>query len=273
MKSSASCSFRIRPAIVLFGDSITQFGFGVKGQDVGWAGLLAAAYTRRADVLNRGFSGYNTDHAVELLPRVFTGPLLPPTDDDDVRGDGGVLFCTVFFGANDAALPGHPQHVPIEKYTANVASIVTSIRKRMQTRNREGSDSKLFPILLLTPPPVYEVAWAEWREIERSDRANDVTREYGLMLRQVAAQHEGCEVVDSWELLEGDSVNRKNHLSDGLHLNESGNRLIFRGIMDVLVEKFPQLLPMDDDDGDGEHGKSGIPIEEAVWKDLCGWEE
>jgi lysophospholipase L1-like esterase len=109
-------ALRIRPAIVLFGDSITQQGFGVDG-NLGWASLLASAYSRRADVLNRGFSGYNTRHALDILPRVFGTP-----------PDEGILFCTVLFGANDSALPGERQHVPMDEYKENLYKIVTSIR-------------------------------------------------------------------------------------------------------------------------------------------------
>ena len=45
-----------RPQIILFGDSITEHASG----RFGWAAELTAAYTRRADVINRGFSGYNS---------------------------------------------------------------------------------------------------------------------------------------------------------------------------------------------------------------------
>ena len=65
-------AFRLRPSIVLFGDSITQQAFGVDG-NIGWASLLAADYTRRADVINRGYSGYNTKMAIDLLPSLATG--------------------------------------------------------------------------------------------------------------------------------------------------------------------------------------------------------
>jgi hypothetical protein len=46
----------IRGQIVLFGDSITQRSFSVGG----WGARLAHDYMRKADVLNRGFSGYNS---------------------------------------------------------------------------------------------------------------------------------------------------------------------------------------------------------------------
>ena len=45
-----------RPQIILFGDSITQHGWGSHG----WATELSTTYVRKADVYNRGFSGYNS---------------------------------------------------------------------------------------------------------------------------------------------------------------------------------------------------------------------
>ena len=117
-------ALRIRPAIVLFGDSITQQGFGYEGK-VGWASLLASDYSRRADVFNRGYSGYNTRMAVDLLPNIFRKPSLAPPENDN---EGMILFWTVFFGANDAALPGERQHVPIDEYAKNLATIVKTIR-------------------------------------------------------------------------------------------------------------------------------------------------
>lgn len=81
----------MRPTFVCFGDSITQRGFAP-----GWTGMLADAYQRKADVVNRGYSGYNTRWALQLLPRVFPEPL---------PGGEPPALVTLFFGANDAALP------------------------------------------------------------------------------------------------------------------------------------------------------------------------
>lgn len=53
--------------IILFGDSITQQGFN----NGGWAARLASRYVRRADVYNRGLSGYNTVWARLALQQVF----------------------------------------------------------------------------------------------------------------------------------------------------------------------------------------------------------
>jgi lysophospholipase L1-like esterase len=264
----AIAPFRMRPVVALFGDSITQQGFGVNS-NIGWASLVAAAYTRRADVLNRGFSGYNTNHALELLPRVF-GPLeqvstVPSSSSDESDSSNGMLFCTVFFGANDAALPGEGQHVPLETFGANLGKIISHIRARCQ--NGSNGSSASFPIILFTPPPVHEEMWAAFREIETSDRTNQRAREYGDKVKQVGAEHD-CHVVDCHEVLSG-SANKNEfgkHLSDGLHLNESGNRLVYQAFMELLQEKYPDLAPMED--GEGKWGKAGIPVEEKLWQEL-----
>jgi lysophospholipase L1-like esterase len=256
----------MRPVVALFGDSITQQGFGVNG-NIGWAALLAAAYTRRADVLNRGFSGYNTNHALELLPRVF-GPLEQVSStstssfvSDESESSSGILFCTVFFGANDAALPGEGQHVPLETFGENLGKIISRIRARCQN----GSSS--FPIILFTPPPIHEEMWAAFKESETSDRTNARAREYGDKVKQVGAELD-CHVVDTWKVLSGgmDKNEFGKYLSDGLHLNETGNRLVYQAFMGLLQEKFPHLAPMED--GEGKWGKAGIPIEEKLWQEL-----
>jgi lysophospholipase L1-like esterase len=61
------------PRIILFGDSITQGSFSVGG----WGARLQDHYQRRADVLCRGYSGYNTRWALHLLDDLFPPPLLP----------------------------------------------------------------------------------------------------------------------------------------------------------------------------------------------------
>ena len=253
--------FRLRSTIVAFGDSLTQLGWG-DVDTIGWVSLLASAYTRRADVLNRGYSGYNTRHAIELLPRLVNE--LFPTSDTSVNDNtneqreksmsDSVLFCTVFFGANDAALPGvSPQHVPLEEYQHNLGQMVGKLQARGVC------------IIIFTPPPVDEVRWmAQWDQTE-SDRLNHVTRTYGVVCKEVAASY-GCHVLDVFDLLGGNGCDYSQYLSDGLHLSSSGNVLLYQGLMQLIQEKYPNLAPMG---GDGKNGNSGIAMEEPLWRDLC----
>ena len=56
------------PRVLLFGDSLTQYSFGPEG---GWAASLADKLQRRADVVVRGFSGYNTRWCRIILDQVM----------------------------------------------------------------------------------------------------------------------------------------------------------------------------------------------------------
>ncbi|KAG7374408.1 GDSL-like lipase/acylhydrolase family protein [Nitzschia inconspicua] len=244
----------VRRPIVLFGDSLTQFAFGEADVKVGWASLLCSAYQRRVDVLNRGFSGYNTRHALDLVPKLFTRESY-----DDVMP----VFSTVFLGANDACLPGERQHVPKEEYAENLTQIIRSIRESSKTKGDED-----FPIIVITPPPVDSETWR--RELglyEYFDRTNEIAREYGQAAKEVA-KDTNCHCLDTWQLLNGSSLETyRQHLSDGLHLSESGNRLLFEGLMALIEAEFPHLAPSKF--VDGEYAKDGLQMEEALWSDLC----
>ena len=123
-----------RPEFVLFGDSLTQKASDPEG---GWAAALAHNYQRKVvshprqlllsqtrlgliqdqssrsspqvalqvDVINRGYSGYNTRWASHLLHSIF-----PP-------GQHKIQLVTLFWGANDAALP--------DRHRCNIADMQT----------------------------------------------------------------------------------------------------------------------------------------------------
>lgn len=82
-----------RPAVLLFGDSLTERCFDAEG---GWGAALAHRLARKADVLSRGFGGYNSRWAALALEEV-----LSQLADARQR----VLLATLWLGANDAALP------------------------------------------------------------------------------------------------------------------------------------------------------------------------
>ncbi|MEJ1287326.1 cleavage and polyadenylation specificity factor 3 [Cricetulus griseus] len=135
---AASGSSLLWPRVVLFGDSITQFSF----QPGGWGALLADRLVRKCDVLNRGFSGYNTRWAKIILPRLIS------------KGSGmeNPVAVTVFFGANDATLKDEnpKQHVPLDEYSANLRAMVQYLRSVDILEER---------VILITPPPLGEAAW------------------------------------------------------------------------------------------------------------------
>lgn len=149
-----------RPQIICFGDSITQKAFGPHG----WATYISENLQRRVDVINRGYSGYNSALGVEVLEYVFDPGSMPAPS-----------LVTVFFGANDAVLPGHEfskQHVSVEDYGKNLKFIVNFIR---------SSFTPVPDICLIAPPPVGEKqrilhAFEKYgARLTESERKNDIT--------------------------------------------------------------------------------------------------
>ncbi|KAL5493352.1 hypothetical protein EMCRGX_G014521 [Ephydatia muelleri] len=116
--------------IFLFGDSLTQQSFSPGG----WGARVADHFQRRADVLNRGFTGYNTDWAKAILPR-----LLASREQADV--------ITVLLGSNDAVKEGEYQHVPLDRYAQNLRDILEALCEQTNISwplNRENERTSLY---------------------------------------------------------------------------------------------------------------------------------
>jgi len=70
-------------------------------------------WTRKVDILNRGFSGYNSRWGLSMFKEVVMNE----------RPDLVVLF----FGANDSIDEKVLQHVPLDEFQSNLNKIVTSL--------------------------------------------------------------------------------------------------------------------------------------------------
>ncbi|KAG2678876.1 hypothetical protein I3760_11G024500 [Carya illinoinensis] len=211
----------MRPQIVLFGDSITQQSF----RSGGWGAALADTYSRKADIVNRGYGGYNTRWALFLLHHLF------PLDSTKPP-----VAATVFFGANDAALLGRSserQHVPIEEYKENLRKIVRHLK--------ECSPTVL--VVLITPPPVDEAGRKEYahrsvygeKADELPERTNEVTRLYAEQCIELAKEMGLCS-VDLWSKMQEREGWQKKFLSDGLHLTPEGNAVVHQEVVRVFNE-------------------------------------
>ncbi|XP_058771496.1 GDSL esterase/lipase At5g45920-like [Vicia villosa] len=221
----------MRPKIYLFGDSITEdsFEFG------GWGASVAHHFSRTVDVVLRGYSGYNTRWALKVLERVFS-----ESQESDP------IAVTVFFGANDACLPDRYsafQHVPLDEFKENLRSIVSFFKKRWPTTH----------VLLITPPPIDEEARLRYPYLDNPEnlpeRTNEAAGEYARACIDVATE---CQVpvIDLWTKMQQPSGWEKFYLSDGLHLTNGGNQLVFEEVIRKLrdlglsVESVPIDLPL-----------------------------
>lgn len=222
---------------ILFGDSITQMssdpdlGFGLHG-------ALQNAYSRRLDVINRGFNGYSSAHAIKVLPKFF-----PTPERATVR------FMTIFFGANDACLPGSPQHVPLNEYKVNLKRIIQ--HPAIVAQNPR--------ILLLTPPPVDQYGLQGFDESKgepHPSRTAIHTKQYAEAVREVGASL-GVPVVDIWsafisttgwkegEPLPGSRDSPKldkfqRLFTDGLHLTADGYRIVYDAVIAAIRANWPE---------------------------------
>ena len=195
--------------VVLFGDSITQFGFSLSEE--GWCAAVANHFQRRADIIHRGFSGYNTRWARMILPALVNGTNVP-----DV--------VVIFFGANDAAANDH-QHIPLDQYKINLKHMchyLTEVGVAKQS------------ILLLTPPPVSDEDWAKISGVP-GERKFSVAKEYARAVCEVGSE-EGVGVVDVFGEI-GGRKDYRDHFTDGLHLNERGNGMVAELVIKALEER------------------------------------
>jgi len=215
------------PQVLLFGDSLTQWGMAPAID--GWALSLAHWYIRRADVVNRGMSGYNSRWALELLPLVLREISRPPA------------LATVWLGANDAAdAKLNPrQHVGLGEYAENLRGIILGLR----------SSNPKVAVVVITPPPVNSKAWLKYcngksgNPLSTSDRSSAQTSRYASAARTVAGDL-NCALVDLWA---GEwAIDPELHLSDGLHLNGQGNQVVAKAVQWAISSRFPQLVPNDE---------------------------
>nr|XP_056712640.1 isoamyl acetate-hydrolyzing esterase 1 homolog [Euleptes europaea] len=216
----------LQPRLILFGDSITEFSF----QENGWGASLAHRLARKCDVLNRGFSGYNTRWAKIVLPRLI---------HKDSSAEN-TLAVTVFFGANDSALKdlNPKQHVPLDEYADNLKSMIQHLK---------SVDIAEDKIILVTPPPLHETGWGKEciAKGEKLNRLNATTGEYAKACVKIARDC-GTEVVDLWTLMQKNNQDFSCYLSDGLHLSGEGNNFLANQLWSVLERRtsaLPLLLP------------------------------
>ncbi|EAN87337.1 putative esterase [Trypanosoma cruzi] len=233
---------------LLLGDSLTQQGY-----ESGWASRLSKRYVRRADVINRGLSGYNTRWVLDILKDDTRRQQLLPTQP------GKALFVTLMLGSNDCA--GFPQQVSLDEYGANLRAIIDTVRKHV---------CPVGGIFLLSPSPLDEKGRLQWlrdvgcdpnscgRSFESMRRYRDASLRVGA---EEYEEHGDVFTVDLYRVFLGRSADTVpyaegswcEYFSDGLHFNENGGRVVFEALWcaieksvkasHILPDRLPYVLP------------------------------
>ncbi|KAJ0718852.1 putative SGNH hydrolase-type esterase domain, SGNH hydrolase superfamily [Helianthus annuus] len=199
-----------RPQIVLFGSSIVQLSFS----NDGWGTILADVYARKADIVLRGYNGWNTRRGVEVLDQIFP---------KDAASQPSLII--VYFGGNDSMEP-HPSglgpHVSLPEYIENMRKIATHLQGLSDTTR----------IIFLGCPPVDEVRIRETRG--SIGRTNELCRIYSEACIKLCNEM-GIKVIDLWTAFQKQD-DWLTYFIDGIHFSSSGSKIVVKEILEVLKE-------------------------------------
>ncbi|KAK1562730.1 hypothetical protein Q3G72_016244 [Acer saccharum] len=204
-----------RPQFVLFGSSIVQYSFSNQG----WGAILADLYARKADVLLRGYAGWNSRRAVQILNQVFP--------KDAVVQPSLVI---VYFGGNDSMRP-HPDglgpHVPLPEYIENMRKIALHL-KSLSSKTR---------IIFISAPPISEQQIRETLRdiVPDKSRTNEGCRIYSEACLELCRELD-VKAIDLWTAMQQRDDWLTACFTDGIHLSSEGSKIVVKEILKVLSE-------------------------------------
>ncbi|KAL9402372.1 hypothetical protein Peur_006221 [Populus x canadensis] len=204
-----------RPQFVLFGSSIVQLCFSHGG----WGSILSDIYSRKADILLRGYYGWNSRRAVQVLDQVFPkdAPVQP-------------ALVIVYFGGNDSMGPhssGLGPHVPLDEYMENMRKIAIHLKSLSDTTR----------IIFMSCPPVDEARVSSSTSGIFSEvvRTNELCQIYSNSCIKLC-QELGVKVVDLFSAFQKRDGWTTACFTDGIHLSAEGSKIVVEEILKVLKE-------------------------------------
>lgn len=204
------------PKVLLFGDSITRRS---KDVDFGcWASMIAHKLGSYFDVDTRGFDGYNSKWALQLMPQLF-----PKSYLDKVE-----IFVP-FFGHNDSWSAPIPLHVDVQDYEENMRAIIKYAEENGIEREK---------IILITPTWYHAESHDKFllelnyppigKELEEARKYSDAILRIGQDL--------GIEVLDFFDLsLKHEPLEELFH--DGVHFSRVGATIFYERLMPIIEKK------------------------------------
>ncbi|KAI9772521.1 MAG: hypothetical protein M1840_000726 [Geoglossum simile] len=260
MDSSSSSSSSPKPTgcypkIILFGDSLTERSYST--QNHGFGAVLQDYYARKADVLSRGVSGYNTRWMRKPFENIISAL--------KAEGSKPPLLFTIFLGANDAVPPGYSQHVPLEEFETHLRYYVDTLLNNEVTKGTK--------IILISPPPIDVLSPSFNRSVQLLQREYENKKLYAAKVMEVANSYkkrgDPVEGLDFWTAMinYGLEMGKKQNiledkgrlpgsglpgavefgtsvLGDGLHLGPDGYDVLSHELKSLITTKWPELRRM-----------------------------
>ncbi|KAK4345660.1 hypothetical protein RND71_035836 [Anisodus tanguticus] len=177
--------------------------------------LLDIIFYKMADILLRGYAGWNSRMALQVLDRIFP-------KDAEIQPSLVILY----FGGNDSIDPEVPDstHVPLEEYVENMKKIALHI-KGLSEKTR---------LILLSTPTVNEDQIVQCYG-DNVGRTNEKSRIYSEACIQLS-QELGDKVIDLWSALQERPDWLTTCFWDGMHLTREGSEIVAKKIKMVLTE-------------------------------------
>lgn len=197
--------------IVCLGDSITELGEGPGG----YVSLMRAALADRGiEVINAGIGGHRSNDMLARLNR----------DVLRHRPDLVTISCGVndVWHGFDAFHPdgGGPRSIPLPAYRKNIQAIVEA-----------AQGERIMPVLLSTTV----------LDEEANSKGNRILRDYNAVLEHIAAVTDCRYIPLQQPFLDEIAAHRRESggirlwlTTDGVHLNERGNALMARLVLQGL---------------------------------------
>ncbi|XP_047965498.1 GDSL esterase/lipase CPRD49-like isoform X1 [Salvia hispanica] len=205
----------VRPLFVLFGSSIVQISFC----NGGWGAILSEIYARKADIITRGYFGWNSRRALQILDQVFP-------KEAEIQPS----LVIVYFGGNDSTGPhssGRGPHVPLPEYIENMKKIGTYL-KSLSDKTR---------VIFLTCPPINEakvrISSVYFSELVRT---NELCRTYSAALMELCKEL-GINAIDLFTVIQKrEDWQEACLIEDGIHLSAEGSKIVAEEILKVIKE-------------------------------------
>ncbi|KAH1086954.1 hypothetical protein GYH30_018462 [Glycine max] len=219
--------------------------------------------TIQVDIDLRGYAGWNSRRAVQVLDKVFPkdAPIQPS-------------LVIVYFGGNDSSAPlssGLGPHVPLQEYIENLRKIVDHLKSLSENTR----------ILLLSTPPLNDAAITPNSD-GKPTKTNEACQIYSEACLDVCRKM-NIKAIDLWSAIQKRDNWQDVCFIDGIHLSSEGSKIVLKEILNVLkgAEWEPSLywksMPSEfDEDSPYDpvttDGKSTINLSSWVFPDNDKWD-
>lgn len=211
------------PKVILFGDSLTQRSFDPEHGC--WGSLLANRLQRIADVVPRGFSGYNSRWCRILLPDVLSE--FNPKQ---------IACITILLGTNDSVPESSPtgQFVPVNEYAENMGAMIDFL---------ESIGINHQKVILISPPNFHKENFDKWSLSNNKPVLPDEWK------GKIEAYVSACEKVASdkkvsflnlYEIFVK-TEDSSRLFNDGLHFSRDGAQLLYDSLSPLVFKRLTEF--------------------------------